>query len=86
MIYVNIEAIKSEGRGEAGGNGWHDTDSIPDAIAAEFARFHRTWNALGHGAAVTYLITVATDASPNRTKGRALPLPVQAAFDEARHD
>lgn len=76
MIYVNIEAEKSEGRGRAGGNGWHDTDDISAAIAAEFAKFQRTWDSLGHGAAVTYTITVAPEASPRRTTRNNWPLPV----------
>lgn len=76
MIYVCIEGVKSEGRGLAGGNGWHDTDDIEVAIAAELRRFHRTYDALGHGAPVTYNITVATEASPNRTRPQRWPLPV----------
>lgn len=77
MIYVNVEAVKSEGRGVAGGNGWHETDSIDRAVAAELRRFHRTYDELGHGGIVTYYITVATEASPNRTRGARWPLPVQ---------
>jgi hypothetical protein len=77
VIYVNVEAIKSEGRGIAGGNGWHDTDDIPTAIAAELARFHRMYEALGHGAIETYTITVAPEASPRRTRGDRWPLPVR---------
>lgn len=76
MIYVNIEAVKSEGRGCAGGNGWHDTDDMVEAVASELKRFHGMWDALGHGAAVTYNITVAPEASPRRTTRRDRPLPV----------
>jgi hypothetical protein len=79
VIYVNIEAVKSEGRGVAGGNGWHDTEDIAEAIGAELARFQSTWDFLGHGTAVTYTITVAPESSPNRTSGgRNWPLPVAA--------
>lgn len=75
MIYVNIEAVKSDGRGFAGGNGWHDTDDLLEAIRSELARWQRTWDALGHGAAVTYRITVAPESSPRRTPaGRPLPI------------
>ncbi len=77
MIYVEVEAVKSEQRGMAGGNGWHDTDDVAAAVAAELARFGSMWGSLGHGAIVTYRITVAPDASPHRTKGRDLPLPVE---------
>lgn len=76
MIYVQVKAIKSEGRGAATGNGWHDTDDIPEAIAHELGRFHRMWDSLGHGAAVTYEITVAPEASPRRTTRQDWPLPV----------
>ena len=85
MIYVEVKAIKSEGRGSAGGNGWHDTDDVAEAVTAELARFHRTWGELGHGALTTYRITVAPEASPRRTKGgRAWPLPV-ALPEEKQH-
>ncbi len=78
VIYVNVEAIKSEGRGSAGGNGWHDTDSISEAVEAELGRFQSTWDALGHGGAITYVITVATEASPRRTvQGWPLPEPAR---------
>lgn len=78
MIYVNVEAVKSDGRGRAGGNGWHDTDDIAQAIGWELERFGRAWGGLGHGAAVTYTITVAPEASSRRTIGdRDLPLPVR---------
>lgn len=76
MIYVRVEAEKSEGRGSAGGNGWHDTDDPAEAIRRELARFHRTYDALGHGAIIEYTITVAPEASPRRTRGRRWPLPV----------
>jgi hypothetical protein len=79
MIYVNIEAIKSEGRGLAGGNGWHATDDMVEAIAIELGRFHRTWDSLGHGGIETYRITVATEASPRRTKTNRFPLPVEGS-------
>jgi hypothetical protein len=85
VIYVEVEAVKSEDRGRAGGNGWHDTDDIGKAIAAELERFHRTWDHLGHGAIVTYKITVAPEASPRRTIGGAcLPLPVSDASPSLR--
>lgn len=77
MIYVHVEAVKSEGRGVAGGNGWHDTDDPVEAIAAEMDRHRRTWDALGHGGIVTYTITVAPEASPRRTKDQRWPLPVK---------
>jgi hypothetical protein len=77
VIYVNVEAVKSEGRGVAGGNGWHDTDSVGEAVAAELHRFHRMYDALGHGAIVTYEITVSPEASPRRTRGNRWPLPVK---------
>ena len=78
MIYVNVEAVKSDGRGRAGGNGWHDTDDVLEAIARELDRFGYAWGGLGHGAAVTYTITVAPESSPRRTTGeRDLPLPVR---------
>lgn len=76
MIYVNIEGLKSEGRGAAGGNGWHDTDDLSAAIAAELKRFHSMWDHLGHGAITTYRITVAPEASPRRTTRQNWPLPV----------
>lgn len=75
MIYVNVEGLKSEGRGKAGGNGWHDTDDVAQAVAVELQRFHRMWDHLGHGALTTYTIIVATEASPRRTTTGA-PLPV----------
>lgn len=75
MIYVNIEAVKSEGRGKAGGNGWQDTDDVAEAVTAELARHRRMWDSLGHGGIVTYRITVAPEASPRRTpQGKPLPL------------
>jgi hypothetical protein len=80
VIYVKVEGEKSEGRGRASGNGWHDTADVGQAIAAELRRFHRTYDALGHGAIVTYRITVAPEASPRRTNGNRWPLPV--ASDE----
>lgn len=76
MIFVNVEGLKSEGRGHAGCNGWHDTDSVADAVAAQLERFHRTWDELGHGAVATYTITVVTEASPRRTSTSGWPLPV----------
>lgn len=80
MIYVNVEGEKSEGRGSAGGNGWHDTDDLAAAIAAELRRFHDMWDHLGHGTVTTYRITVAPEASPRRTKGpNNWPLPVKVA-------
>lgn len=79
MIYVNVEAEKSEGRGLAGGNGWHDTDDVAEAIRRELDRFERTWADLGHGAAVTYRITVAPEASPRRTSLTGWPLPIERA-------
>jgi hypothetical protein len=79
VIYVNVEAEKSEGRGCAGGNGWHDTDDVAAAIARELQRFHSVYEAIGHGAIVTYRITVATEASPRRTQGNRWPLPVKEA-------
>lgn len=77
MIFVLIEAVKSEGRGMAGGNGWHDTDDVVEAVRAELERFARTWDGLGHGAVVTYRITVAPEASPRRTAKQDWPLPVE---------
>lgn len=78
MIYVEVEAIKSEGRGRASGNGWHDTDDVMTAVRDEFARFHRMYDQLGHGAVVTYTITVAPEASPRRTvSDERRPLPVE---------
>lgn len=78
MIFVEVEAIKSEGRGRAGGNGWHDTDDVLVAVAAELRRFAGMWAELGHGAAGEYRITVATEASPRRSRGpRRWPLPVE---------
>lgn len=80
MIYVGVEGVKSEGRGTARGNGWHDTDNVVAAVAAELAKFHRMYDALGHGAVVTYCITVAPEASPRRTRtANAWPLPVDHA-------
>ena len=75
MIYVEIEALKSEGRGSASGNGWHDTDDVDAAVVAELGRFHRLWDHLGHGAITTYKITVAPEASPRRTVAGDKPLP-----------
>lgn len=76
MIYVNVEAVKSEGRGLAGGNHWHDTDDIAEAVVAELAAHRAMWDTLGHGAISTYKITVAPEASPRRTTGQNWPLPV----------
>lgn len=76
MIYVNVEAVKSEGRGVAGGNGWFDTDDVTDAIGRAVARHRRMWDSLGHGAITEYRITVATEASPHRTMN-GLPLPAR---------
>ena len=74
-FYVNVEGIKSEGRGKAGGNGWHDTDDMVEAIDLQLARFHRMWDELGHGGIVTYHIDIAGEASPRRTpQGKPLPL------------
>lgn len=79
MIYVSVEGIKSEGRGAAAGNGWHDTEDVARAIAAELHRFHGMYDQLGHGALVSYRIEVAPEASPRRTLGgHNLPLPVDA--------
>lgn len=78
MIFVNVEAVKSEGRGIAGGNCWVDTDDIVDAISFGLAKFQRLYDDLGHGAVVTYRITVAPEASPHRTKRRRRPLPVKS--------
>jgi hypothetical protein len=64
LIYVNVEGVKSEGRGHAGGSGWHDTDDVAAAVEAELRRFHSMWDHLGHGAIETYRITVAPEASP----------------------
>jgi hypothetical protein len=75
MIFVEIEAEKSEGRGRASVNDWHDTDSIAEAISASLDNFHRMWDELGHGAIVTYTITVAPEASPRRTALQGWPLP-----------
>lgn len=75
--YVEIEAIKSDGRGRAGGNYWHDTADIAEAVAEALELFGRTWAHLGHGAAVTYQITVAPEASPRRTTLGNKPLPVE---------
>jgi hypothetical protein len=80
VIHVRVEGEKSEGRGRAGGNGWHDTDDVIEAVADELARFERTWRDLGHGAVTTYTITVATEASPRRTTN-GKPLPVAEAHD-----
>ena len=71
-----VEAVKSEGRGGAGGSGWHATDDVAEAVAAALRRHTAMWDALGHGAAVTYTITVAPEASPRRTSLGDLPLPV----------
>lgn len=77
MIYVCVTAVKSDGRGESTGSAWEDADDVMEAVRLGLERFHRMWDGLGHGAAVTYRITVATDASPRRTKSNAaLPLPV----------
>lgn len=78
MIYVRVEGEMSEGRGWASGYGWHHTDDIAEAISFELARFHRTYQELGHDAAVvTYRITVAPEASPVRTTRQRWPLPVE---------
>jgi hypothetical protein len=76
VIYVNVEGVKSEGRGVAGGNHWHDTDDVAGAVVAELRAFHATYDALGHGAVVTYNITVAPESSPRRTTPQRWPLPV----------
>jgi hypothetical protein len=81
VIYVNVEAEKSEGRGVAGGNSWHDTDDVAEAVAAELCRFWKIYEALGHGGVTTYRITVAPEASPRRTsEPRSLPLPVAQRY------
>lgn len=78
MIYVSIEAVKSEGCGSAKGNGWHDVADPLKAVELQWRRFHRTWDHFGHGAAVTYRIEIAPESSPRRTKGEsAKPLPVK---------
>lgn len=81
MMYVEIEGVKSEGRGRATGNGWQDTADVAEAVRRELLRFEKTWDSLGHGAAVTYVITVAPESSPRRTTnpdperaGRPLPV------------
>jgi hypothetical protein len=81
MIGISIKGVKSEGRGQCVGNGWHDTDDVAEAITAELERFHRMWDALGHGAPITYVISVAPESSPRRTQSLSrsrhrLPLPV----------
>lgn len=74
MIYVNVEIVKSEGRGAVGGNDWHDTDDVVLAVAVQLDRVQRTYADLGHGAIIGYQITVATEASPRRTTDdRPLP-------------
>jgi hypothetical protein len=88
MIYVQVSALKSEDRGRATGNGWHDTDDVTEAVTAELRRFHDMWGYLGHGAITTYEITVAPEASPRRTiGGRNWPLPVVMTDEreETRH-
>jgi hypothetical protein len=78
VIYVEIEGVKSDGRGAAGGSLHIDTDDVLQAIGEAFASHQRMWDALGHGAAVTYTITVATEASPRRTiDSTNRPLPVR---------
>lgn len=76
MIFVEVRALQSEGRGRSTANGWYDTDSIQDAIGAALDSFQEMWDHLGEGAAITYTITVAPEASPRRTK-QGQPLPVR---------
>jgi hypothetical protein len=75
VIYVEVEGLKEWERGSAGGNGWHDTDDVAEAVRVELARFHRMWDGMEYGAVLTYTITVATENSPRRTTTGA-PLPV----------
>ena len=79
MIYVKVQAIKSEGRlGIAGGWRWHDTDDVVQAVGEALQEFGDFWADQGHGAIITYEITVAPDASPRRTVNGNRPLPVAA--------
>lgn len=75
MIYVNVEAVKPNGN-VAGGNHWHDTEYVTEAIVREIRTHRAMWDALGHGEPITYRITVAPEASPHRTSG-GRPLPVR---------
>lgn len=84
MIYVNVEAVKSEGRGVAGGNSWFDTDDVSEAVRMAVEKHRRMWDSLGHGAIVTYRITVAPEASPRRTISGERPLPVLGEQEDNR--
>lgn len=77
MIYVQVQALQSEGRGRSTANGWYDTDSIQEAICSALDSFEEMWDHLGEGAAITYTITVAPEASPRRRTQRGQPLPVR---------
>lgn len=73
MIYVGVKAIKPSGA-EVGGNGWHDTEDVEAAIKHELARFTLAYRKYEAGAPRQLSITVATEASTNRTRdGKPLP-------------
>jgi len=74
VIYVRVVGRDPDG-GQAGGNGWHDTLTVMQAVAVELERFHDHWATLDYGPIAEYTITVATEASPRRTAGRGWPLP-----------
>lgn len=73
MLYVGIAAIKPSGA-EVGGNGWHDSDDVEAAIKHELARFAIAYHKYEMGPPRQLSITVATEASTNRTRdGKPLP-------------
>ena len=80
MIYVKVQAIKSEGRlGIAGGWRWHETDDVAQAVSEALQEFGDFWAGQGHGAIITYEITVVagmfcpSDDGRVTTHWRALP-------------
>lgn len=76
LIYVQVVGVKPSGA-VAGGNQWHRTGDVAEAVAREMAAFRSMWNAVeGDVEPITYRITVAPEASPRRTT-RGAPLPVQ---------
>ena len=57
-------------------DGWYDADSAADAVRIALEDFHAVHNRELHGKLITYVITVATEASPLRTSIGDMPLPV----------
>lgn len=74
---VEVEGVKSDGRGSAGGATWVDAEDVGEAIEMGLRSFSAMWDRLGHGAIVTYRIEVACPSSPRRAR-TGDPMPVKS--------